>query len=70
MPKLVDSGCAMVAVILRSHSNDAFKEKFGINIDMTIEEENELKKKYAWVLQIDKDRFKETKLKDEVKQSD
>ena len=62
MPKLVDGCCAAVAVIFKSATQQQLSDKFGgIDLNMTEEEEEELRKEYAWVTEIDKDRYMDVK---------
>lgn len=57
IPKLVDSCCAYIAVTFKQSTRKELEDKYGIDLNMKPEEEDELKKEYAWVLDIDKNRY-------------
>ncbi len=61
IPKLVDGCCAQLAIILKTSTQQEISDKFGIDLNISEEENEALKKEFAWVMEIDKNRFLELK---------
>jgi hypothetical protein len=61
IPKLVDSCCAYIAILFKSSTDKELAGRFGADMTITPAEEEELKQEYAWVLDIDKNRYQEMK---------
>ncbi len=50
IPKLVDSCCAQIVVLIKGSSDAKLEEEFGIPMNMTTQEEQELKEDFSYVL--------------------
>lgn len=62
MPMLVDRCCAQIAIIFKSATSKEISDRNGgINLKMSREEEEQLRKEWAWIEDIDRDRYNEVK---------
>ena len=59
IPKLVDSCCAYIAIIFKQSTEKELEDKFCIDLKITQEEEAELKEEYAYIFEMDRNRYAE-----------
>jgi S-phase kinase-associated protein 1 len=52
IPDLLDLGCAKLASMLKNKSPEEIKETFGIELNTTEEEEEQIKKDNPWIFEI------------------
>ena len=53
IPKLVDACCAQIAIIMKTSTQKELEDKFGIDLNMTLQEEDDLKKEFSWAMEMD-----------------